>query len=97
MALISTYLNGHEDDIVFNISPPYSYFDLLKPSKQERFITAYKEGPDFYLTGDNTFTTQRDADNHANAVAASEADVTVVVLKLVSQHSSRIVVTTEAV
>jgi len=95
--LTSTYLNGHEGDIVFNISPPRSYFDLLKPSKQERFITAYKEGPDFYLTGDNAFSTQRDADHHANAIAASEPDVTVVVLKAVSQHSSRIVVTTEAV
>ena len=95
--MTSTYLNGHEGDIVFNISPPRSYFDLLKPSKQERFITAYKEGPDFYLIGDSVFTTQRDADNHANAIAAEDAGSTVVVLKVVSQHSSRVVVTTEAV
>jgi hypothetical protein len=64
--------------------------------KQERFLTAWKDGPDFSLTGDNAFSTQRDADNHANAIAAAEADVTVVVLKVVSSHSSRVVVSTEA-
>ena len=95
--MTSTYLNGHEGDIVFNISPPYSYFDLLKTSKQERFVTAWKDGPEFSLTGDDAFTTQRDADNHANAIAAEEVDTTVVVLKVVSQHSSRVVVSTEAV
>ena len=96
MALISTYLNGHEDDLVFNISPPYSYFDLLKPSKQDRFITAWKDGPYFTLTDDKSYASQRDADNAANDLALSEGDLTVVVLKVVSQHSSRIVVTTEA-
>jgi hypothetical protein len=90
----STYLNGHEDDMIFTIPAQASYFDLLK--KQERFLTAWKDGPEFSLTGDNYFNTQRDADNHANAIAAAEADVTVVVLKVVSSHSSRVVVSTEA-
>ena len=94
--MTSTYLNGHEGDIVFNISPPYSYFDLLKPSKQERFITAWKDGPDFALTGDNAFASQRDADIHANELARINVGSTVVVLKVVSQHSSRVVVTTAA-
>lgn len=68
---------------------------VIAAQKQERFLTAYKDGPDFTLTGDNAFNTQRDADNHANEIAANEPDVTVVVLKVMSQHSSRIVVTTE--
>ena len=61
------------------------------------FLVAYKDGEDFNLMGDEPFSTQREADAHANALAASEADVTVVVLKAVSQHSSQIVVSTEAV
>jgi hypothetical protein len=89
----STYLNGHKDDIHFITPLETPFMSLLK--KQERFVTAYKDGPDFALTGDNAFNTQRDADNHANELAANEADVTVVVLKVVSQHSSRIVVTSE--
>lgn len=64
---------------------------------QARFLTAWLEDDDFILTGDTIFNTQKDADNHANALAAEEGGVTVVVLKVVSQHSSKVVVTTEAV
>lgn len=84
----STYLNGI-DALSDLANKPV---DVM----QERYLTAYKDGPDFRLTGDDAFSSQRDADNHANSIAATEADVCVVVLKIVSSHSSRIVVTSEA-
>lgn len=101
----STYLNGLDalSDLAKKAVDAPAAFTVgshsdnpKEPKMQERFLTAYKDGPDFNLTGDNYFNTQRDADNHANAIAAVEADVTVVVLKIVSSHSSRIVVTSEA-
>lgn len=59
------------------------------------YLTAWKTGLNFVLTGDNPFPSQREADNHANELAATHGDTTVVVLKVTSQHSSRVVVTTE--
>ncbi|MBR1173932.1 hypothetical protein JQ617_08205 [Bradyrhizobium sp. KB893862 SZCCT0404] len=64
--------------------------------KQSRYITAWKIGPEFTATGDNHFTSQLDADKHANKLAEGTPGSTVVVLKCVSQHSSQVRVTTEA-
>lgn len=102
----STYLNGIDalSDLAnkpVDVTPALTLGSHSEKPKegnqmQERYLTAYKDGPDFRLTGDDAFSSQRDADNHANSIAATEADVCVVVLKIVSSHSSRIVVTSEA-
>lgn len=89
------YFTNEDKGVIIEPEHRSTYLNGLEFGKQERYLTAYKDGPDFSLTGDNYFNTQQDADNAANALAASEADVTVVVLKVVSQHSSRIVVTSE--
>lgn len=98
----STYLNGHADAIVdtsgksvaLGVSPSTKETTTMK--KPDRYVTAWAEGPVLTLTGDGPFAHRSDADHHANALAAEHADTSVAVLKVVSQHSSHVVVTTEA-
>lgn len=81
VAPASTYLNGLDN------------LDMTKG----RFLTAWKNGPDFTLTGDNYFNTLSDADRFANDLAGDEPGATVVVLRVVSEHSSDVRVTSNRV
>jgi hypothetical protein len=64
--------------------------------ERARFVTAWQNetGDDFMFTG-HEFSEQRHADAHANELAADNSGATVLVLRAVSKHSSRTVVTSE--
>lgn len=81
------FANGHERKVFqFNI-------ELVKP-KAPKFATAWLNHGELTYTG-NTFFTQADADNFANAEVASNADTEMVVVQMVSKHSSSVKVTSE--
>lgn len=72
-----------------------SLFEItsLMPS-QKRFATAWLDDDELTLTGD-AFASQMDADNFANAEVEAIIDTTMVVLQMVSKHSSSAKVVSE--
>lgn len=67
--------------------------ELEKP-EAPKFATAWLNHGELTFTG-NTFFTQEDADNFANSEVASTADTEMVVVQMVSKHSSTVTVTSE--
>lgn len=72
---------------------PFIIIDLDAPPSP-KFATAWLDGDQLTYSG-NTFFAQSDADNFANAEVEANPGTVMVVVQMVSKHSSSVKVTSE--